>query len=276
MTAVTLASRRSVERPPVIDRFVCILADSEEARRLHYQVRFKVFCEDTGFENPAAFPTQAEHDHYDSYARHFIVWDRQQRQCAGAMRLVDASKTTLPCEDIVPTPLHGLAESRVHSAEFSRLCILKEYRRTIQADSYDWYQPESHSAGDGFPVFFRQHENDVFLRLLRASFAWSPGIRYCYFIVTAALSRVLTRFGIALTQVGDQIEHRGLRIPFRYHVDEANKGMQKALPAFVAIAETSRPYVTYSEFISGDCGTEPVAPMFGRAAFTTNQCALMA
>ncbi|WP_295438496.1 PEP-CTERM/exosortase system-associated acyltransferase [uncultured Thiodictyon sp.] len=252
MTPITFASPRCGEQLPVFDRFVCILADTAAARRLHHQVRFKVFCEDTGFENPDAFPMQAEHDRYDPYARHFIVWDRQQRQCAGAMRLVDASRTRLPSEELVGTPLRGLAERRPHAVEFSRLCILKDYRQTVQAEQYGWYQPAGQSASDGYGALFRQFDNDVFLRLLRASLAWSPDIRYCYFIVTAALSRVLTRFGIALTRVGREIEHRGTRIPFRYDVEQADLGMRETLASFAAIAATSPAYLSASEFFSGD------------------------
>ncbi|AUB80933.1 PEP-CTERM/exosortase system-associated acyltransferase [Candidatus Thiodictyon syntrophicum] len=276
MTPIPFASPRCGVQLPVIDRFVCILADTAAARRLHHQVRFKVFCEDTGFENPDAFPMQAEHDQYDPYARHFIVWDRQERQCAGAMRLVSASRTRLPCEEIVGTALQGLTELRPHAVEFSRLCILRDYRQTVQAEHYAWYQPAGQSASDGCGVFFRQYDNDVFLRLLRASLAWSPDIRYCYFIVTAALSRVLTRFGIALTRVGHEIEHRGVRIPFRYDVEQADLGMRETLTSFAAIAETSPAFLRASEFFSG-AGDSAVAPIpLHRAPFAISPSALSA
>ena len=234
---------------PVIDRFVCILADTDEARRLHHQVRFRVFCEETGFEDPDAFPDQIEQDRYDQHARHFIVWDRQQQRCAGAMRLVDAARTTLPCQDFAAAPLDHLAPERHRSVEFSRLCILSDYRRTTAARALDDYQPQGADATA--VVSFRQYDNDVLLRLLRASFVWAPRVQYCYFIVTAALARVLSRFGIPLTQVGQPLEHRGTRIPYRYEVEAAEAGMQHTLSGFAALAASSDAYVTASDFFSG-------------------------
>jgi len=276
MTPIAFASPRGGEGIPFLDRFVCILADTAAARRLHYQMRFKVFCEDTGFEDPNAFPLQAEHDQYDGYARHFIVWDQQQQQCAGAMRLVDASRTGLPCEKFVGTQLHGLTERRTQVVEFSRLCILKEYRQTVRAESYAWYQPVGQSATNGYGAFFRQYDNDVLLRLLRASFAPSLDIRYCYFIVTAALARVLTRFGIALTRVGHEIEHRGVRIPFRYDVEQADQGMRETLTSFAAMAKTGPAFLRASEFFSDDSDSA-VAPIpLHRAPFAISPSALSA
>ena len=235
---------------PIIDRFVCVYADTAEARQHNFHVRYKVFCEETRFENPSHFPDQAEHDRYDDHARHFIVWDRLKQQWAGSMRLVSATSTTLPSEDIVGAPLSGLDERRPRSVEFSRLCILNEYRRTPQSIFYDRYRPKSSTYQDEFPVLYRQEDNEVLLRLIRASLAWLPEIEHCYCIATLALSRVLKRFGIPNTQVGEPIEHRGTRIPFRYDVRKAEEGLLATLPGFANIVESSSPYIRYSELTS--------------------------
>ena len=259
-----------------LDRFVCLLADTDEARRLHYQLRYKVFCEETGFEDPDAFPENAEHDRYDRHARHFIVWDRQKQQCAGAMRLVDANSTRLPCEEIVDKSLQGLDTHRPWAVEFSRLCILNEYRRTIQSTSYGPYRLEGQTTAPERAVIFRQENNDVLLRLLRASFEWRPAVKYCYFIVTAALARVLARLGIPLTRVGDQVEHRGVRIPFRYDVEEALEGMQQTLSGFAAMVNNSSAYIAYSQFINGDYISDSLATAFPSPQFARNTYRLSA
>lgn len=239
-----------------VDRFVCVLADTPEARQQHFAVRYRVFCEETGFENPDAFPNKAEHDRYDSHAKHFMVWDRQQQQWVGAMRLVDASSTRLPSEEIFGAPLDGLDERRSRSAEFSRLCILREYRRTTQATFFGVYRPEGGNPAESFPVLYKQADNEVLMRLLRASFAWRPAIEHCYFIVTGALARILMRLGIPLTQVGQAVEHRGKRIPFRYEVKEALEGMQQATAEFASIVDTSPAFVAYSDFVDGALSVE--------------------
>ncbi|HYN77767.1 MAG TPA: PEP-CTERM/exosortase system-associated acyltransferase [Lamprocystis sp. (in: g-proteobacteria)] len=262
MAPMNLASPDCASRPYAVDRFVCLLADTDEAKRLHYQLRYKVFCEETKFENPDAFPENAEFDRYDRHAEHFIVWDRQKQRCAGAMRLVDAGATKLPCEEIADKSLDGLDTHRLGAVEFSRLCILNEYRRTVHSTTYGPYRPEGQPHALERPVIFQQEDNDVFLRLLRASLEWRPAVRYCYFIVTAALARVLARFGIPLTRVGEQVEHRGVRIPFRYDVIEALEGMQQTLSGFAAMVKNSAPYIAYSEFVDGDFMTHTFSPAF--------------
>lgn len=261
---VSLASLPVASQQLAVDRFVCLLADTDEARQCHFALRYRVFCEETGFENPEAFPDGAERDRYDPYARHFIVWDRYKQQWAGAMRLVDASSTVLPSEELASAPLDGLEERRARAVEFSRLCILAEYRQTSRSTFYGLFHPEGRHQADPYPVLYRQEDNDVLLRLLGASFGWRPQIEYCYFIVTAALSRVLTRFGIPLTKVGSPLEHRGVRIPFRYDVREAEEGMLETLPGYASIAETSRHYVRYSDYVAGNLEDEIAMPLFER------------
>lgn len=233
-------------RLPAIDRFVCVYADTPEARQHHYRLRYRVFCEETRFEDPDSFAEEAEYDRYDEHARHFLVWDRHDRQWAGAIRLVHASSTRLPSEDIVGVPLEGLDERRSRAVECSRFCILARYRRTVRSTFYGLYQAEGSPRGAAVPVLYRQEDNDVPLRLFHASLNCRPEVEHCYFIVTPALSRGLSRLGMPLIQVGPPVEHRGKRIPYRYEVEAAEQQMLKATQAFAAIAEASPPYIPYS------------------------------
>jgi N-acyl amino acid synthase of PEP-CTERM/exosortase system len=236
----------------LLNRFETILADSARARTIHYQLRYKVFCEETGFEHADRFPDRLERDEYDQFASHFLVWDRLEGEWAGAMRLVAASSTHLPCEKICSSPLKGLEPRRPRTVEFSRLCILRKYRRTLSATQFGTHRPYGHPEATPVPVVFRQTDNEVLLRLLRASYGWGhrTSVRYCYFIITPALARILTRLGIPLKAVGKQIEHRGIRIPYRYNMLVAERGMIEANPQFAKIIRTSRSFIPYSELAS--------------------------
>ena len=236
-------------RLPAIDRFVCVYADTPEARQHHYRLRYRVFCEETRFEDPGAFPDEVEYDRYDDHAKHFIVWDRQERQWAGALRMIDASSTRLPSEEILGAPLEGLSDRRSRAVECSRICILSQYRKISRSTFIGNAPGEGHFSRQAALAIYTQEDNDVLLRLIRASLSLRPNVEHCYFIVTAALSRVLSRFGIPLTQVGNPVQHRGTRIPFRYAVQEAEKGMLATTPAFSAIVERSAAYIAYSDFM---------------------------
>lgn len=242
-----------------VDRFVCLLADTEESKRIHYNLRYKVFCEETGFEDPTAFPDHAERDRYDTYAKHFIIWDRFKKRWAGGMRLVDASSVRLPSEEIVRVPLRGLAERRPYTVEFSRLCILSEYRRITQSTMPARRDSDCTRADWISPVVYKQEDNDILLRLLRASFSFQPEVQYCYFIVTAVLGRVLGQLGIPLTQVGDRVEHRGRRIPFRYDVRDAEAGMIAKSCSFAAMVESSPSFIRYSAFANDPGASETIS-----------------
>jgi N-acyl amino acid synthase of PEP-CTERM/exosortase system len=240
----------------IIDRFVTVLADTDDAREIHFGIRYKVFCDETGFEDTERFPDGKERDTYDPDSHHFIVWDRSERRWVGAMRLVDANRTRLPSEDICPAPLKELDQYRGRSVEFSRLCLLQDYRRTPEAMTFGLYSPEGSRTEDLIPVYFRQHDNEIALRLLYASCEWARhnDIEYCYFIITPALSRILTRMGLPLIQVGDPVTHRGTRIPYRYHAQDAMKSLTDTLPSYSRMVASSPGYVTYSDLISGRLG----------------------
>ncbi len=235
----------------IINRFETVLADTQAAQDIHYRVRYKIFCEETGFEDRARFPDGRERDRFDAHAAHFIIWDRLEREWIGAMRLVPAADQRLPCELICGDPLRELASRRRRAMEFSRLCVLAKQRKTERAFKFGLLVRDGQQTGDESSVFFRQEENEVFLRLLLASFAWGRQheVDHCYFIINRALTRLLKRFGIPLQVVGQAVEHRGLRTPHSYNVHQAEAGMREALPGFARLLGNALPFLTYTEFV---------------------------
>ena len=234
----------------LIPRFETVLCDTDEARDYHYQLRYKVFCEETQFEDPDAFPDGRESDEYDDAATHFLIWDRLSRHWVGAMRLVDAKLTPLPSERICQTELTGLENARQRSVEFSRLAILKDSRRAPDASDFTLPERNGLACPETLPIYFSQEKNEVLLRLLWATFEWglTNDIDYCYGIITAPLARLLKRFGVPLEVVGTEVRHRGVRRPHRYHVGEAKAGMGATLPEFAHLVEASpQPFVPFSK-----------------------------
>jgi len=233
----------------LIPRFETVLCDTDEARDYHFQLRYKVFCEETQFEDPDAFPDGREMDEYDDAATHVLIWDRLSRHWVGAMRLVDAKRTPLPSERICQAELAGLHKARQRSVEFSRLAILKDSRRAPEARDFALQERNAFSCRETLPIYFTQEKNEVLLRLLWATFEWglANDIDFCYGIITAPLARLLKRFGVPLEVVGTEVRHRGVRRPHRYHVREAKAGMAATLPAFAHLVEESRqPFVPFS------------------------------
>jgi N-acyl amino acid synthase of PEP-CTERM/exosortase system len=234
----------------LINRFVTVLANTNAARRAHHRLRYRIFCEEAGFEDPARFPDGLERDRYDDAASHFLVWDRYDERWVGAMRLIEAGRARTPSEDICPFPLQGLDANRSSSVEFSRLCVRSDSRNTPPRT---WLQVDAlaHASGPK-PLVLRQRGNEVLLRLLYATlgWGWDTGFSYCYGIITPAMARCLTRLGIPLERIGTEVIHRGTRIPYRYHVREAMAGMTSKLPEFADMVAEGPAYISHSVFAS--------------------------
>ncbi|CAG1066619.1 partial acyl homoserine lactone synthase, partial [uncultured bacterium] len=70
-------------------------ADSEDDLREIYKLRYKVYCEEKGFEKAEDHPGGIETDEFDVSSRHFMVTDRSRRAIATA-RLILPTELGLP------------------------------------------------------------------------------------------------------------------------------------------------------------------------------------
>lgn len=226
-----------------------MLADRREARQISFRLRYHVFCHETGFENPASFPDQYERDIFDGASTIFLLWDHLTCSWAGTMRLVSAKKTALPSETLCwPTPLLELEENRSESIELSRLCILPEFRRIHAATHLDDPQSEL-TAGHRLFSVVRQEDDEILLRLILGFIAWAQdnGVQQCYFLINAALARVLNRLHVPLVIAGPEVEHRGVRRPYKTHIATALREMREHPAQVSRMLEGTKPYLLYSD-----------------------------
>jgi N-acyl amino acid synthase of PEP-CTERM/exosortase system len=101
------------------------LADTDAGRRIHYNLRYQVYCLREQFEDPSSHPSFLEQDQYDDMSVHFIARSHATGEWLGAMRLVIAPVQRLPVSKISSTDLkHLTGISRKRAAEASRLCTL--------------------------------------------------------------------------------------------------------------------------------------------------------
>jgi N-acyl amino acid synthase of PEP-CTERM/exosortase system len=230
------------------NRFETILADTDQSRDVHFRFRYKIFCQETGFEQASAFPDKKERDQYDEASVHFIVWDHLHQNVAGAMRLVDASETCLPIEDITSGCMLAPWRARSRSIEFSRLCINRRYMR-IQRNDFFGVRKSAHvKNGDEIPILFHQEDNEILLRLIRAMIAWSKthGKVFCFFLTTKALARVLQRQKVPMNAVGSSVSHRGERVPFLANLPEVHEEMKAGNAAYDWLVDACEPFVKAS------------------------------
>ncbi len=196
------------------DRYEIFLADTPESKALHYQLRYQVYCEETGWErNRQLFHEKLECDDFDASSHHFLVRDRLSLDWVGGMRLVEQ-------------PFHGLPISKFcqieeksqvffeqgRCVEVSRLFVLPDFRCGRR--------PKSGEAKKLVAVRDSYHY-EVILGLIRAAreFGLKNAINSWYFLVEPALARAIKRVGIDLYRCGPGVQHRGLRHPYYGEVE---------------------------------------------------------
>ena len=195
-------------------RYEVYLADTEESRKLHHQVRYQVFCVERGFEDPEKFPDYLERDAWDQNSHHFVVKDRETGSGVGAMRIVLPTAGQLPVEQLnCITEEPEIVTKNTPMAEVSRICMVRD----------------SNFNGLELPLqaVTPSDQLEVLLGLIRAviRYSWDNDIPYQYMLVQRSFARMLKRLGVAFTQLGEGIEHRGLRVPYLIDMDATWEGM---------------------------------------------------
>lgn len=208
------------------DRYEVVLADTKSSKFINFQLRYRVFCLEKGFENPEHFMNGMEHDEHDDNAVHFLVRDRTINQWVAAARLIIGTLDTLPISRVAKLELQDLSPDAM-IAEFSRFLILNEYRR-----------PNGHGSS----------EPEILLGMIRAArqYCLQMGIQQWVFFCRRAISRMLANVGVRVEQIGPACMFRGVRIPNRLHLQSAFISVPKHSSRTHQML--SRPWKSYVRF----------------------------
>ena len=221
--------------------FRIIPALNDELQHQAYKVRHQVYCRELGWE-PIRDDEQ-ETDQFDTNARHCLLQNVNNDEFVGCIRMVmqDPSNPGAPlpfqltCPELLPgEPDH--AQIKRHAvAEVSRLAVIGKYRRrpheqgqAVNIDDADYgtlKQPR-------FPYI----PIGLYMGLLQM--ARTHQIETLYILTEPSLARHFCKLGGKLEQVGEPIEHRGTRIPYKMDVEKVISQMSIMLkPLFNVISK---------------------------------------
>lgn len=211
---------------PMNDRqYRVLIADSREARQIHFGLRHAVFCIETGFEPAECFPDGIERDDYDSQSVHFLVQSESpdgHSRWVGAMRLIFPQRMDLPVRSLCE--LDPVAEAAAPRASL-------EVSRLIARDPRGAHCPQ------------------VLFLLCRAAQRYAVEHRYdaLYFLIRPALARLLQRQGLPIEVCGAPCEHRGTRVPYRIEAQAAAPAIRSWHARISSrFRDSGRPYHLYS------------------------------
>lgn len=136
---------------------VSLVTDEKELAAV-FKLRYKVYCQEWGFEKPENYPDRLEMDDYDKNSLHFAAKD-DSGKIVGTVRLILGSSQGFPAEKYceIDTDRNKIPGERI--AEISRLAISREYRKRSE-DKYI-YGPdeERRTIGGGFEQSFKFQNN---------------------------------------------------------------------------------------------------------------------
>jgi len=209
------------------NHFEVFLADTEESKNIHYNIRYQVYCEEMGFENHEDFPEQMEYDEDDKRSVHFIVRSKGGGEWIGAMRLINKLDGQLPIEKSCKINKNIIANDIFETVELSRLCLTKGVRRRMRdidpPHGIEEVIDRSKETKKVKSIASGLKKNRLIIWGLihaAAEYCYRTNKQNWYFVATSALAKVLRRGGLSLTNIGEPFQHRGERFPFKMNAVE--------------------------------------------------------
>jgi len=223
--------------------FDLVHADTAKLRREVFQLRYQIYCLETGFERHEDCDRSVvdgreiflEKDAWDQRADHYLLRHLRSGRYAATVRLVLPD----PADLLAPYPIeaHCRLEApekepdvRSHLAEISRLAVSREFKkRAGEAGSLAGIsqRPE---------IYFKADERRMLPHLTVGLFAAivrmtrAHDIQHWYAVMEPALIRLLRLFGIRFVPIGPDVDYHGLRRPCLAEVDKVLPSIRKVNP----------------------------------------------
>ena len=197
------------------------------------RLRYRVYCEEFGYEPAEKFPDGRETDRFDDHSLHCIITHRRSGETAGCVRLICATdQHTLPLEayclpHVFVDYLDPLAAERNRVCEVSRLAVDPAFRRRpgetlTRLGAFDALDCDEQE---------RRTFSLISIAAVLAGFAMSSltDRTRIFTMMEANLPRLLRRAGINMELAGDAMEYHGQRSAYFVTTDSALNTMRSDL-----------------------------------------------
>ena len=199
-----------------------VVANNEEDKDVSFKTRHKVYCEEMKFEQTRA--SSLEVDKYDERSVNCYIKHLSTGECAGTIRLVLPHKDNgaLPLEDKFSDAFscQSLLPSNLLSdgvCEISRLAVPREFRvkqfrtKVLPTEKLAKVKKDS-------DVNFNIEQLpylSIALYLMATSVCLHLDMSHAYVLMEPKLARRMKAFGIHFNEVGEAINFKGQRVPYR-------------------------------------------------------------
>ena len=200
--------------------FRIVPADEGHMLEKVYRLRHQVYCEELGFE--ANRSNQLEQDEADKNSIHCLLMHKPTQTYVGCVRLIlagsDTPEVSFPFEKVCGSSLRWVFDkskgtSRKRYGEISRLAITSNFRRSRHdADAIHERIGKMDMTDDCTRLLFPSMALGLYMAV--TAIGLSRGLDGVFAMMEPRLARQLHGFGIYFQQVGDAVDHRGIRAPY--------------------------------------------------------------
>jgi N-acyl amino acid synthase of PEP-CTERM/exosortase system len=231
--------------PPIgTGYFECIGVNGRTLLAETYRARYRVFCEERGFLDGAAYPEHQETDGFDTHSVHVLARHRSG-EVAGTARLILQSEFGFPCQAHCQfyeafSYLRDFRSPRLANySEVSRLAVSKQFRRRA-GDSFYGGDPRSGAAAGSSAPEQRADSvtlppgPEIFLCILKFLYQETKrrGISHWLIAVERSLHVTLRRMGWPFVAVGPEVNYYGPVRPYLAEVIAAERSLSRKNPMF--------------------------------------------
>jgi len=210
--------------------------DLEEYHALH-SLRYQVYCHEAHFLNPDEYPAELEIDEFDTVSEHFIATKaNSNHDIVGTVRLVRWSEhLSFPTAVFFKPLLDQLDHKKfphATTAEISRLCISKQYRKRTK-DGLLGVDGYLDTTGDQ-----RRKYPEIILELFKIMYLASRndlGITHWIATFETSLYRLLDRYGVHLDLLTtEEIDYYGKVRIYGASIHQMEETMKRLKPELFA------------------------------------------
>lgn len=234
----TLPERLTLPDPRLAEIFDVRLAADEATEAQAFSVRWEVYCRELGYEPAERFPDRRECDADDRRSVQVVVAHRASARPVGCFRLLLADPADIPrpfhveqvcgARRLACIPTDG--QARLGHAELSRFCIIAPFRHYDAAHE----DPPWGIARAAWDAEVPLHRGIAGMMWLAAAhIAVRIRLDFLLTLMEPRLQVLGKVMGLNFQSIGDPVEFRGIRVPYR--IDRRSLRALLALPQTAAL-----------------------------------------
>lgn len=195
-----------------------------------FKLRYKVYCEEWGFERPEDHEGGIEKDEYDDHSLHFVALD-ETKQLIGTIRIILNSEKGFPIEKHCKIDADLSRVDRNRACEISRLAVCKEYRRRAE-DRYIYEGVDEGIADINNSAYEKRRRQDIVIGLYKCIYLTSRkiGLTHWLAVMARGLHLLLRRLGVFMVPIGPEVDYHGKRSPYMADIAEMEAYVSRVNP----------------------------------------------